>query len=364
MAYIGVKRGDMQGPIAIMDLEAVSQYIPTTEPRGQERRFGRPTPESVGAAMSAVPAGVKGTVDISTVLTITGSNNVLSAKTAAADSLTNVTIPPAVYASVTALVAALNGAIRGAGLTANVILSSSDDGTLVLQSNQKGFGSYIASGAGTFNTAAGLSGTFTFPTPAAVITAMSPPGGSLNMSAAAQLTNFGAGGTDEQRDTLIGSIAPHFIETDAFVKSFQIGMISGYRSATYNPDPSRVPALTLGAAINVVQDDGTTAFAAPAINITAAASNSPSPGDLTITGTSLGNPEHEATVVRVYSADGSRSVKIFQKQIQASVSFGTQGVVSATSIVIPASLLRGLGVAGSKVRVQYTSVASNLFTVT
>jgi hypothetical protein len=69
-------------------------------------------------------------------------------------------------------------------------------------------------------------------------------------------------------------------------------------------------------------------------------------------------------VVKVTSANGASSVKIYQAKIQATLSGGTQGVVSATSIVIPASLLNGLGVANSRVIVQYTSFASNVFTVT
>jgi hypothetical protein len=141
-------------------------------------------------------------------------------------------------------------------------------------------------------------------------------------------------------------------------------MLAGYRSASFNPDPRRFPALPNGAAVSVVQDDGFTAFTAALTVVTAAAHNSPNTGDITITGTGLGNQEVQSTVVKVYAADMSRSVKLYQKVIQATLTGGTQGIVSATSIVLPASLLSSLGVAGSKVIVQYTSFASNLFTVT
>jgi hypothetical protein len=303
-------------------------------------------------------------VDLSGGLTLTAANNVLSAKTdAAAPAFTSVTIPVGAYTSGTALATAANAAIGATALEASVILSP-DGANLVLQSKIKGTGSYIESGTGTFNTAAGLTGSFEMPEAAEIITAMSPPGGPLDMSEATIEATIGAGGTAEERDILIGSIAPRFVETDAFIKSFQVGMISGYRSADYNPDPSRHPALTPGPAVSVVQDDGTTPYEAPMTEITAAEADSPNTGDLTITGTNLGNTENLATVVRVWAPDGSASVQLLQKIVQMTFTDGTQGSVTPTEIVIPASLLKGLGVADATVRVQYTSFVSNLFTVT
>src|SRR5215467_11599815 len=111
---IGVIRGDMQGPISIMDLEAVSQHNPPTEPRGQERRFGRPTLEGVNSALSAnIPAGIEGGTDISAGLTITGSNNELKIKTRAGAGATSVLVPQGVYSTAYALVTAINSAVRG-----------------------------------------------------------------------------------------------------------------------------------------------------------------------------------------------------------------------------------------------------------
>jgi len=356
MAYIGVIRGDMQGPIAIMDLEPVSRYNPPTEPRGQERRFSRPTPATVGVPLASFPAGIAGTTAITATVTITAaSNDVLSFKVlSTAPAFTDVTIPPGVYASGVALAKAVDGALAPSGL-ASAFLNSG--GFLVVQSKVGGAGSYIQIGGGTFNTPGGLAaGTFTMPDAAAIITALFPlPAGPLNVSPAKLLTTIGSGGTEAQRDALIGSIAPHFVETDAFFKSFQVGMISGYLSPTYNPDPSRVPALTTGPAIVVVKEDGITPFVAPLTVITAAVAGA---GNLTITGTNLGDPEYQATVVRVYSADGSRSVQIHQKKIQTPIAGAAVGVISPTTIVIPAPLLNGLGVAGSKVQLQYTSLVN------
>lgn len=257
---IGVIRGDMPGPISLMDLESVSQFNPPTEPKGQERRFGRPD-----------------------------------------------------VANITSVLASL-------GLSANV---------------------------------------------ANLITATLPVGGPLDVSTGTITGVAGLGAaTAPQVAAIADAIAPRFVETDDVIKSFQVGMISGFRSASYCPDSRRLPPLPSGAAISVVQDDGVTPFTAALTAISGAVHNSPNGGDITITGTNLGNAEWEKTVVKVSSADGSRSVKLYQHVISGTLSGGTQGSVSATSIVLPASLLSALGVAGSKVLVQYTSLVSNLFTVT
>jgi hypothetical protein len=368
---IGVIRGDMQGPISIMDLEAVSQYNPPTEPRGQERRIGRPNVDVVNAALIAnIPAGLEGTTNISAGATITASNDDLKIKTVSTAGFTTVLVAQAAYASGAALVTAVNAALSGGGVSARARLS--DDGLhLVLYSLTNGTGSFLSvdtvGNGSVFNNAVGLGaggGSFTIPSAASIITDTLPVGGPLDVSETNLRSNVGFGASDPQLSAFADSIAPRLIETDAAIKSFQVGMISGFRSSSYNPDPSRLPALTPGAAISVVQDDGSTPFTAPLTVISGAVHNSPNGGDITITGTNLGNSEWLQTVVRVYSSDMSRSVKLYQKIIQRTLTGGTQGSVAPTSIVIPASLLSSLGVTGSKVRVQYTSFASNLFTVT
>jgi hypothetical protein len=370
---IGVIRGDVPAPLTIMDVEPVSRYNPPTEPRGQERRIGRPDLTIVGGALAVIPAGLQGTVDISGGANIGAGNHTLRAKIDPLAAFTVVTVANFVYLSGAALVVAVNTAIATAGLNAVVRLDATGK-YLVLQSGITGVGSYIeVDGAlSTFNVPVGFNiagDNFTVPTVVATITALFPVGGPLNVSAAKLLTTVGAGATIAQRTAVADTIAPRFIETDVVIKSFQVGMINGFRGATYNPDPSRWPPLPNGAAISVVQDDGITPFVAPLTVITGAVHNAPNGGDITVTGTNLGsagalNSEVEATVVRVTSADGARSVKLYQAIIESTLSGGTQGKVSATSIVIPASLLATLGVVGSKVRVQYTSLASNLFTVT
>jgi hypothetical protein len=351
-----------------MDLETVSQYNPPTEPKGQERRVGRPDVTYVGSALGHIPAGVAGSTNISSGATINAGNHTLRVKSSVAASFSSVVVANAVYASGAALVAAVNTALAGLSVVARL----DNAGThLVLQSTVPGVGSYIevdtVGNGSTFNTPVGFAAggvSFTVPSVASVITATLPVSGPLDVSTATLTTNVGAGATSAQLTALADTIAPHFVDTDTAIKSFQVGMISGFLSASYNPDSRRFPALPNGAAITVVQDDGVSLFTAPLTVITGAVHNSPNGGDITITGTNLGNSEVDSTVVRVTSADGSRSVKLYQKVIRTTLSGGTQGSVSATSIVIPASLLSSLGVAGSKVIVQYTSLASNLFTVT
>ncbi len=368
---VGVIRGDV-GSLHLEDLETVSQYNPPTEPRGQDRIVSRPDTTVVGAAVAVIPAGLAGTVDLvaGAPIVINNGNHTLRAKVDSAALYTVVTVANAAYATAALLVAAVNAALATAGLAATARLD--DAGThSVLQSNTPGVGSYISidtvGNGSTFNTPVGFGaggGTFTVPSIATIITALLPVGGPIDVSTSTLNTTVGKGTTTAQRNALADSIAPRFIETDVAIKSFQIGNISGFRSASYNPDPNRVPAITPGAAISVVQDDGTTPFTAALTVVTGAAHNVPNAGDITITGTNLGNAENDNTVVRVTSADGATFVRLFQRIIRTTLTGGTQGSVAPTSVVLPASLLHSLGVVGSTVQVQYTSLASNVFTVT
>jgi hypothetical protein len=97
---VGVIRGDLPGPVSLMDLETVSRYNPSTEPRGQEVRLGRPSTSGVQTALDAIPASLLGTVDISGGATITGSTtDDIRARTASGDSFTVASIAAAAYSS-------------------------------------------------------------------------------------------------------------------------------------------------------------------------------------------------------------------------------------------------------------------------
>jgi hypothetical protein len=355
-----------------MDLEPISRYNPPTEPEGQERRIGRPDSTVVGSALGVIPAGLQGTVNISGGAVVTlGVDDVLEAKVSATAGFTTVTVAAAAYATGADLINAVNAALLAAGLSATARLDSTGS-FMVLQSNNPGVGSYVEVDIianSTFSAVVGfnpLGDSFTVPTVAIVIVTSLPVGGPLDVSTATLVATVGAGATPAQIAALANAIAPQFIDTDVAIKSFQVGMMHGFLLPTYTPDPNRLPAMALGPAIEVVADDGVTPFVAPLTVITGAVHDVPNAGDISITGTNLAHPDPtvDYTMVRITSADGAVSRKLYQYTIRTTNTGGTQGVVTPTLIRIPASLLGGLGVAGSKARAQYTSLASNLFTVT
>lgn len=199
---------------------------------------------------------------------------------------------------------------------------------------------------------------------ATLIMATLPVGGPLDVSPATIKGVAGLGAaTDEQVTALQNLIAPQFVETDVAIKSFLVGNLSKFLSSSYVPDPSRMPAMTAGAAIEIVADDGVTPFTSPSTAISGAASDSPNAGDVTITGTGLGNSEHNATKVKFTDVSTGAVIVLDQAKLAATLSGGTQGSVSATSIVVPASLIPNI-TAGDTVQVLYTSFASNIFTIT
>lgn len=366
---VGVIRGDMPGPVTLMDLEPVSQHNPPTEPSGQERLLSRPNVDDVDTLMADVPAGIQGTTDVSGGITITVStDDDLRVRLDGGDSFTVATVAAAVYADGDALITALNSALDTAGIAVSARLDDSGQ-FVVLYSDAMGPGTFIeidsTANGSNFNGAVGFTDDdeFTVPTGAVAVTALSPVGGPLALTEADFDAAVGAGATDAQNTAIADLIAPRFHETDVAIKSVQVGMVGGFAAASYNPDPNRLPAIADGAAVEVVSDDGT-AFTAPLTVISSATADSPNAGDLTIAGTNLGSAEYiEATVVKVLSADGTSQVKLFQSVIESTLTGGTQGSVTATSIVIPASLLAGLGVADSTVQVQFTSLASDVETV-
>ncbi len=365
---VGIIRGDLPGPLFLADLEPTSQTNFPTEPAGQTRYVSRPNVALVTAAMTAAAgAGLESTGDITFPLTINAGNQTLKAKISAAAGFTTILIPAAVYANTAALVAAANPVLALSGMALEI--DPLHPLRVVLYSLTFGPGSYIQNdtivGGSTFNTPAVLpnGASFTEPTAAALITALLPVGGPLDVSAATIRTNLGPALTDAQVKTIADSIAPQFVETTPDVVSYQIGDIHGYLLPNYTPDPNRLPALALGPAITVVQDDGVSLFTAALPQITGAVHNTPNPGDLTITGVGMANVEaFNATTVHVTNPTTGQFVRVQQKVIQATLSGGTQGVVTATSIVIPASLLGGAtgfgSVVGNTVELQYRTLAN------
>jgi len=423
---VGVIRGDVPSPIFLADLEPTSQFNPPTEPFGQTRYVSRPDPLLLTYLMAGVyqsdetlpgnvgdivdgtevvppsltlpipkgspgyggvPAGVQSTGAITFPVTLTGANDVLRVKNTLAGSFVAVTIANATYNTMAALVTAVNAALT----TFNAGATAAHDSTgtlLVIQSTVPGVGSYIAvdtvGNGSTFNAPANLGAggqTFTMPSATTVITALNPAvvppaTGSINVSAATLLSTLGA---SPNTSYVADFVAPPFKETEVAVQSYQVGDLAKYRALTWNPDPRRLPVITSGPAVQVVEDDGVTNFSssplAPLPTVTAATHNVPAAGDITITGVNLGNVEYlNETIVTIRQAASAAtpgtqpaSIRVTQSLLNKPVSSGTQGSVSNTSIVIPASLLNAqngaggtvaLGVAGSTVEVKYQTFSN------
>lgn len=359
----GVIRGDLPGPVFLADLEPVSQFNPPTEPRGQNVYLSRPTVAEVEAVLSSATTGAGAIIQGSDIsgsfpVTINGTNDDLKVRTSAAASFTTVLLAQAAYATFAALLAAVNDALRGTGVVA--VQGAGSGQRIALESSVRGVNGYVeidsTGGGSVANTPLGLGASAvvrTMPSAATFITALLPVGGPLNVATATinavgATTNANALSlVPTSRGTqaaLANAIAPQFTETSVVLDSFLVGQLSELRSANFNPDPRRIPAISNGAAIAVVQDDGSTTFTATLPTVSSATLNSPSSGDITIAGTGLGNSEKLETVVKVSG--------VVNKVLQQKVITANGGSVSGTSIVIKGVLIPGATTVTTSVRVM------------
>jgi len=362
---IGVIRGDIPGPIFVADLEPTSQVNVPTEPAGQTRYISRPTAATVGPFVATVPATLVSSGTVTFPLTINAGNQTLKVKSAVADAYTTVLVATGVYANMTALVTAVNAALLNTAFKAQAFSTTK----LALMTVATGESVRIqhdsTAGGSTFNTPGALAAAganFTVPSAGALIAATLPVGGPLDVRAATIRTTLGAGLTNAQVTAAADLIAPKFVESNTVLDSFLSGDIKQLLSASFNPDPSRIPALTSGPAITVVQDDGNTLFTYAAPTLTNGQVNVPVAGAVTLTGLNLASPgspnaELQETKVAFYVNGQTKTVTQY-----AIVAAG--GTVTTTSIVVPASVVpAGALVAGIKAQVQYKTFVSNKFTL-
>lgn len=371
--HVGVIRGDLSGPIFLADLEPVSKHDPAIEPSGQERYVSRPTVAEIEAVLASSTSGAGANergLDISATfpITINAGNQALKIKTSAAAAFITVNVATGVYADLASFVAAVNAALSNTGVFAygSTVVAAEH---LHLESATYGVSSYLeidsVAGGSTFNTPGGLPAggvVRTMPAATDYITACLPVGGPLDVSTPT-VGVVGAGTAlaalryvPASRGTVAAmadAIAPQFVDTDVATKSFQVGMIAEARSVNYNPDPRRFPPLANGPAVEVVQDDGVTPFAAALPTITNAQVNVPGPGDVTITGFGLGDEEVYETQVK-FTGTGA---KVLPHEIITNAG----GTIAPTSIVIPAALIPGVVATTTSVQVRFTSLASNTF---
>jgi hypothetical protein len=357
---VAVIRGDLPGPLFLADLEVISQYDPAIEPPGQTYYISRPTVAEMATALASVPAGLLGTVDMTAIglpITINAGNRSFKVRTVGTDPFTTCVIAGGAYASVALLMTAVNAALVAGGVAASVALDRT--GTyMVLKSTATGTGAYIGTdsvgGGSTFNTVPGIAiagGAFTVPTAAATITAFNPVGGPLNVSDAQLIATLGGGLSTADATAVRDAVSQRIVETPVALQSFKVGNLSKYRSATYTPDPNRLP---LSAALYITQDDGTTLFVSPLPTLVSAVIGG---GNLTFNGTGLASAETMDATIKV---GGAVEASVSQLAIRHA-----GGLIGPTLIRVPLSLLpAGLAVTTCWAAVKYDSLKSNRVPVT
>jgi len=191
----------------------------------------------------------------------------------------------------------------------------------------------------------------------ALITATVPVGGPVDVSSTTVKGVSGLGGASADQVTALQDLlSAKIVETDVAKKSFLYGNLAGYRSANFNPDPRRTPALANGPAIAVVADDGVTAFTVAIPTITTADKDTPGAGALRITGTGFGAYGlFELSVVLL----GSGGRRLTRAQILAA-----GGAITTTQIDIPAAAVPGISLAYTTARVQVNDMLSNAVALT
>lgn len=368
---VGVIRNDLSAPILAADLEQVSRRNSSVDAPGQVAYLSYPTVATVEAALADSTTGVGATITGSDIsgslpLTVNGTNDVLELKTASGDAFTAYSIANAAYASVDALVDALNTAFG----TDPVRAFNGGNDNIVLESTLYGVDSYLESdtiaGGSTGNTDLGFADGVArdMPAASAFITAAGLPGGPMDLSQAT-MEVVGAGSNSNALEPyydagqyigVLDAFAQLFAETDVAVESCLVGMMSGFASAAFNPD-SRNNSVTAGAAVTILDDDGS-AFSQTVPTATSATLDTPAAGDVTIAGTGLGKESGDSTEPlrsTTVKFTGAVSKTLPQESIEAA-----GGSVSDTAVVVPASLIPGATTTTTSVQVKFRQLVSDV----
>lgn len=367
---VGVIRDDLSAPILLADLEQVSRRNTSVDAPGQVRYLRYATEAIIEATLADPTTGAGATTTGSDIsgslpLTITGSSNDdLRVKTASSAAFVVCTIAAGGYSTIAALVTAINNAFVSAGVSVQAFDGGLDN--IVLESTLYGVDSYletdtIANGSNA-NSDLGLTDGEVRTMPAASVfqTDIGLPGAidvsQATIEAVGATTNTNAlephfdGGLTRGGVGIQDLVAPAFAETGVANDSFLVGMIAGYADAAFNPD-SRNPAVSAGAAVAVLEDDGSTDYATANTvpTITAATLDSPSTGDVTIDGTGLGTESGGGTLNNgvIVKFTGAISVRLAQETI-----IQAGGSVLPTEIIVPASLIAGATTTTTSVQVQ------------
>jgi hypothetical protein len=369
--FLVVIRSDLKNPLFISDVEPISQTNPTTEsPKGQVKYVSRPNRAAIQKYLDAQGLNEITSSTGWTSTDWTGAYNAFTHTTGNTTALSNtlaavalqvytltITITGRTAGTVTAT---FGGATTGAiSVTTTKTFTASTTGALVITPTSTFDGTVAVSVA--VEIAAAL----------ILATVPSYAGGgvvpTVDISATAIKALIGlSGAKNAQVEAIQNMLGYHFVETDPVKKSVLAGVLHGYLSPNFNPDPRgdlNHPPATAGQAIQVVNDvnhlsTSTTLFTVKSPIITGLTLS----GSLTISGSSgglSGYGLYEPSVV----IHGNGARRITQSQILAA-----GGSVTDTSIVVPAALIAASptvttipATGKTQVRVQVNDMVSNAF---
>lgn len=190
-----------------------------------------------------------------------------------------------------------------------------------------------------------------------LIAATVPVGGPVDISPATIRGVTGlAAATDAQVTAIQNFLAAKFVETEVVKGSYLNGNLAGFRSASFNPDSRRVPAISNGAAIALVQDDGVTPFTVAVPTIVTADKDTPVAGALRISGSGFTDTGlYELSVILV----GTGANRLTKAAILAG-----GGTITSSQINIPAALVPAIAVGYTSARVRVNDLLSNSVALT
>jgi hypothetical protein len=278
---MGVVRTDLNR-IYLADVENTSQRNFSSQPPGQSRYFSRPTDAQLNAALTAGGAHLSllGTVAGATKVT-NGPSNVLRIRVAAAAAFSVITITSSAALANATVITDLNTQFAAAGLT-TLVARLGNSGTplqVLIENTDSSRSAYMeidtTANGSNLNTALGFAagGVILNALQAATVRAVVQPSPTtIDVSlativalsatpavAGATMTNLTTAQQTAISNAVADAVAPKLIETGYALLSFDRGIISKLRSASFQPGGTR-SGLPAGLAVAVVANDGSTVF--------------------------------------------------------------------------------------------------------
>lgn len=279
---VGIIRTDLNR-IYLSDVENTSQRNFSSEPPGQSRYLSRPTDTQLETSLTVggYVVSLLGTVTGSATKVTNSGANVLRIRTSSSSIFTPISVTSSATLANATLVSDLNAGFVLNGLPLIAKLGNLDNQKIQIETTVKGPTGYIeldTSGNGsTLNAAVGWgsgaslilnglkaatlraavnAGGTAINVAAATIVALSTTGPA---SALALISNL----TTSQQNSIVAAVqdtvAPKVIETGRALLSFDRGVLSKLRSASFQPGGSR-SGLPAGVAAVIVANDGSTVF--------------------------------------------------------------------------------------------------------